>query len=47
MPLKNNTYDAHSTHSAGTDFCRTNAFRYSFFSYTIREWNKLDLQLGN
>ena len=34
-------------HSGGTYFCRTNAFKYSFFPYTIREWNKLDLQLSN
>ena len=24
-----------------------NAFKYSFFPYTIRKWNKLDLQLCN
>ena len=45
IPLKNNTYDTRSAHSIGTYFCRTNAFKYSFFPYTIREWNKLDLQL--
>ena len=45
IPLKNNTYDTCSTHSVGTYFCRTNAFKYSFFPYTIWEWNKLDLQL--
>ena len=31
----------------GTYFCRTNAFKYSFFPCIIREWNKLDLQLRN
>ena len=31
----------------GTYFCGTNAFKYSFFPYTIREWNKLNLQLRN
>ena len=45
MPLKNYTYDARSAHSFGTYFCRTNAFKYSFQPYTIREWNNLDLQL--
>ena len=47
IPIKNNTYDTRSTHSVGTYFCRRNAFKYSIFSYTIREWNKLDLQLRN
>ena len=47
IPLKNNIYDTSSTHSFGTYFCRTNAFKHSFFPYTIREWNKLDLQLRN
>ena len=39
IPLKNNMSGACSTHSVGTYFCRANAFKYSFFSYTIREWN--------
>ena len=47
IPLKNNTYETRSTHSFGTYFCRRNAFKYSFFPYTIREWNKLGLQLRN
>ena len=46
-PLENNTYGTWSTLSVGTYFCRTNFFRYYFFPYTIREWNKLDLQLRN
>ena len=45
IPLKNKTYDIRSTHSIGTYFYRTKVFKYSFFPYTIREWNKLDLQL--
>ena len=44
IPIKNNTYDTRSAHSVGTYFCRTNAFKYSFFPYTIREWK---LQLHN
>ena len=46
IPFKNNKYDTRSTHSVGTCFCRTNTFKYSFFPYTIREWNKLDLELN-
>ena len=37
IPLKNNTYDTRPTHSVGTYFCRTNAFKNSFSPYTIRE----------
>ena len=47
ISFKNNTYDTLSTHPVGTYFCRINAFKYSFFIYTIREWNKLDLRLRN
>ena len=47
IPLKNNTYYTRSTHLDGIYYCRRNAFQYSFFPYTIREWNKLDLQLRN
>ena len=25
--------------------CRTDVFKYSFFPYTISEWNKLDLRV--
>ena len=45
IPLKNNAYYTHSTHLDVIYYCRRNAFK--FFPYTIREWNKLDLQLRN
>ena len=47
IPLKNSTYDTRCAHLVGTYFCRTNVLKYSFFPYTILEWNKLDLQLRN
>ena len=47
IPLKNNTYDTRSTHSVGTYFCRKVPSNTPFSPYTIREWNKLDLQLCN
>ena len=28
-------------------YCRTDIFKYSFFPYTIAEWNKLDANLKN
>ena len=45
IPLKSDIYDTRSTHIVGTYFCRTHAFKYSYLPYTIREWNKLELQL--
>ena len=47
IPFKNNTYDTHSRHLVDTSYCRTNAFKYSFFTYTIWGWNKIALQLPN
>ena len=47
IPPKNNTYDTRSTHSVGLYFCSANTFKYSFFPYAMRGWNKLDLQLRN
>ena len=47
IPLEDNTSETDSTDSVGAYFGRTNASNYSFFPYTIREWNKLDLQLRN
>ena len=47
MTRKNNAYDIRSSHAVGKYFCRTNTFKYPFFTYTMREWNKLDAQLHN
>ena len=30
-----------------TYYCRTDLFKYSFFPYTLVEWNKLDITLRN
>ena len=34
-------------YSVETYFCRTDAFKYSFFPYSISEWNKLGPDLRN
>ena len=47
IPLKNNTRDIRSTHSVSTYYCTIHVFKYSFFHYTIWEWNKLDFQPRN
>ena len=41
------TYNTRNLYSVETYFCRTDAFKYSFFPYSISEWNKLDPDLCN
>ena len=41
------TYKTWNLYSVETYFCRTDAFKYSFFPYSISEWNKLDPELHN
>ena len=31
----------------GPYYCRTDVFKYSFFPYTVVEWNKVDADLKN
>ena len=40
-------YNTHNTENVETYYCRTDLFKYSFFPYTIVEWNKLDINLQN
>ena len=37
-----NSYNTHSSEDITTFYSRTDIFQYSFFPYTILEWNKLD-----
>ena len=46
-PNDHRTYNTQNLDFVGTYFCRTDAFKYSFFPYSISEWNKLDLELRN
>ena len=39
------TYNTRNVDFVETYFCRTDAFKYSFFPYSISEWNKLDPDL--
>ena len=39
------TYNTRNLHFVGTYFCRTDVFKYSFFPYSISEWNKFDPDL--
>ena len=46
IPLGNCIYNTHNQDQVDT-YCRTDLFKYSFFPYTIVEWNKLDIILSN
>ena len=39
------SYDTWNSEDVVTYHCRTDTFKYSFFPWTILEWNKLDLTL--
>ena len=40
-------YNTCNTENVETYYCRNDLFKYSFFPYTIVEWNKLDITLQN
>ena len=41
----NHQYNTWSIEDVTTFYCRTDVFKYSYFSQTILEWNKLDIQI--
>ena len=45
IPKESHSYNTRQCESFGTYYCRTDTFKYSFFPYTITEWNKLDAEL--
>ena len=47
IPNDHQTYNTQNLDFVETCFCRTDAFKYSFFPYSISEWNKLDPDLRN
>ena len=47
IPLGNYVYKTHNQDQIDAYYCRTDLFKYSFFPYTIVEWNKLDVTLRN
>ena len=46
IPTGQHSYNTQSFDQTETYYCRTDTFKNSFFSYTIAEWNKLDLDIG-
>ena len=47
IPNDCRTYNTRNLDFVKTYLCRTDAFKYSFFPYSISEWNKLDPDLCN
>ena len=47
IPNDRRTYNTWNLDFVKTYLCRTDAFKYSFFPYSISEWNKLDPDLCN
>ena len=45
IPNGSHVYNTRAIEAVETFYCRTNLFKYSFFPYTIVEWNKLDYAL--
>ena len=42
IPKSNHNYDTQNIRHLDPYYCRTDVFKYSFFSYTVVEWNKVD-----
>ena len=45
IPQRNHRYNTPSSEDVTTSYYRTDVFKYSYFVYTILEWNKLDMQI--
>ena len=45
IPTGQHSYNTQSLDQTETYYCRRDAFKNSFFPYTIVEWNKLDLNI--
>ena len=47
IPMKSSSYNTRNSDHIETYYSRTDIFKYSFFPYTIVEWNRLDHILRN
>ena len=47
VPSESHIYSTRNSENVSTCYCRTDQFKYSFFPYSIIEWNKLDINLHN
>ena len=47
IPKKSHQYITRNRNDIATYQCRTDAFKFSFFPWTITEWNKIDIKIQN
>ena len=47
ISAKSSSYNTRNSNHIETCYCRTDVFKYSFFPYTIVEWNRLEHTLRN
>ena len=47
IPKKSHQYITRNANDIATYQCRTDAFKFSFFPWTITEWNKIDIKIRN
>ena len=47
IPKKSHQYITRNVSDIATYQCRTDAFKFSFFSWTINDWNKIDIKIRN
>ena len=47
IPKKSHQYITRNVNDIATYQCRTDAFKFSFFPWTITEWNKIDIKIRN
>ena len=47
IPTKSNQYITRNVNDIATCQCRADAFKFSFFSWTITGWNKIDIKIQN
>ena len=45
IPRSKHQYNTRSIEDVAIFYCGTDVFKYSYFSHTILEWNKLDMQI--
>ena len=45
IPSESHLYNTQSTRNITSYSCRTDAFKYSFFSWTVNAWNKLNFNI--
>ena len=47
IPSESHIYSTRNSENFETYYCRIGQFKYSFFPYSIIQWNKIDINLCN